>query len=64
MGMMNDLCQLVTQTGFREPLEGRTRNIAKASDRVIYEELHPSESVKHQRIRISVYFVAGYLALC
>ena len=61
----NTLCQLLTQTGFREELNGRVRVIADNTGRFVYRELiNPSESEKSQRARLVIYTVAAYLALC
>lgn len=60
----NTLCQFVTQTGFREPLQGRSREIADGTDRLVYETISPREPERSQRARIVVYTIAAYLALC
>ncbi len=60
----NTLCQLLTQTGFREELNGRARVIAEGVDRTIYEVINPPEPEKSQRAQLVIYTVAAYLALC
>jgi hypothetical protein len=61
----NTLCQFVTQTGFREPLQGRAREISESTDRFIYEGfINPPEPEKSQRARVVIYTLAAYLALC
>lgn len=60
----NTLTQLLTQDGFREPLEGRAREYANKADSAVYEALNPSAEEKAQGVRLAIYTAAAYLALC
>jgi hypothetical protein len=61
----NTLCQFLTQTSFREPLEGRAKQFADSADRFVYDGLiNLPEKEKAQRARLVIYTISAYLALC
>ncbi|MBS3077172.1 hypothetical protein J4233_02770 [Candidatus Pacearchaeota archaeon] len=61
----NTLCEFLTQTDFRKPLDGRTREIAEKVEGLVYEGfINPPEPEKSERARIVLYAIGAYLALC
>jgi len=61
----NTLCQFLTQTGFREPLKGKIRDLSENVDRALYEAFIGLPDVERtQRARLVIYTIASYMALC
>lgn len=68
----NTLCQFLTQTGFREPLDDRARQVSDEIEKVsseigrfAYDVVNPPTAEDAiQRLRLAVYFAATYAALC